>query len=157
MRVLFLGLNYPPEEIGIAVYSAGLCEELAARGHEVRAIAAHPYYPQWKVFAGHGGWWKQTREGGVRLTRCPIYVPANPTGARRILHHVSFLLSAFVPMMRTATEFRPDVVMTVAPSLIASPLAWLAAKIAAAKSWLHVQDFEVESAFATGLLDGTST
>ena len=56
-------------------------------------------------------------------------------------------------MVLRARREKPDVVLTVAPSLIAAPLALLAAKIAGAKSWLHVQDLEVEAAFATGLLD----
>jgi colanic acid biosynthesis glycosyl transferase WcaI len=46
--------------------------------------------------------------------------------------------------------------MTVAPSLIAAPVAWLAAKLAGARNWLHIQDFEVEAAFATGLLDSST-
>jgi colanic acid biosynthesis glycosyl transferase WcaI len=156
MRILFLGLNYAPEEIGIAVYTSGLCEDLAAAGHQVRVIAAHPYYPRWKIFAGYGGGWRRGRENGVDLTRCPIYVPAAPTGPKRLVHHVSFALSAFFPMIKAGLGFKPDVVITVAPSLVAAPLAWIAARLAGAKSWLHVQDFEVEAAFATGLLDDQS-
>ena len=46
-----------------------------------------------------------------------------------------------------------DVVLAVAPRLIAAPLAWITARVTGAKCWLHVQDFEVEAAFATGLMD----
>ena len=81
MKILILGLNYAPEEIGISVYTAGLCEGLAKRGHEVRVVAAHPYYPQWKVRPGFGGGWKRSSERGVDVTRCPIFVPAAPSGA----------------------------------------------------------------------------
>jgi len=35
------------------------------------------------------------------------------------------------------------------------PVAWLAARLAGAKLWVHVQDFEVEAAFATGLIDAS--
>jgi colanic acid biosynthesis glycosyl transferase WcaI len=42
--------------------------------------------------------------------------------------------------------------MTIAPSLIAAPVALLAARLAGAKAWLHVQDFELEAAQATGLV-----
>lgn len=156
MRILFLGLNYAPEEIGIAVYTSGLCEDLAAAGHQVRVISAHPYYPRWKVFPGYGGGWQRGRENGVDLTRCPIYVPGVPAGPKRLVHHLSFALSAFGPMMKAAVGFKPDLVMTVAPSLVAAPLAWTTARLAGAKSWLHIQDFEVEAAFATGLLNDSS-
>ena len=153
MRILFLGLNYAPETIGIGPYSSGLCEGLSAMGHEVRVVAAQPYYPQWRVFDDFGGLrWRHGDQGGVDVVRCPIYVPARPSGTRRIIHHASFALSAFLPMLRAATSFRPDVVITVVPSLLAAPVARLAARIAGARSWVHVQDFEVDAAFATGLL-----
>lgn len=152
MKILFLGLNYAPEEIGIGLYSGDMTRIWAEAGHDVRAVVAVPYYPAWKVFDGHSGkGWRRTREHGVDLTRCPIYVPARPSGAKRILHHFSFLASALGPMLGAAAS-RPDVVFTVAPSLIAAPVAWLAARLSGARCWIHVQDFEIEAAFATGLV-----
>lgn len=156
MRILFLGLNYAPEEIGIAAYSTGMCQALAAMGHDVRVIAGQPYYPQWRIADGYRGGWRTTVERGVTITRCPLYVPAKPSGAKRLIHHFSFALSALPRMLAAAIRFRPDVVMTVAPSLAAAPVAWLAAKLSGAPSWVHVQDFEVEAAFATGLLPSNS-
>ena len=156
LRILILGLNYAPEMVGIAVYTSGLAEALAAGGHDVRVIAGKPYYPGWTVPAAHkGGWRRRSREKGVALTRVAHYVPANPTGARRILHHASFALSSLLPTLQEARAQKPDVVLTVAPSLIAAPVAWLAARITGARSWLHIQDFEVEAAFATNLVTET--
>jgi len=40
-----------------------------------------------------------------------------------------------------------------APALLSVVTAWLAAKCAGAQLWIHVQDFEVEAALATGLMD----
>jgi colanic acid biosynthesis glycosyl transferase WcaI len=97
----------------------------------------------------------RTQERGVNVTRAPHYVPAHPSGARRILHHLSFAATALIPTLWRALVWRPDVVMTIAPSLIAAPVAYAAAIIAGAPDWLHVQDFEVEAAFATGLMDQT--
>lgn len=156
MRILFLGLNYRPEEIGIGVYSGGLCEALAARGHDVRVIAGKPYYPNWSVRSDQGYGWRRSREDGVDIIRCPLYVPARPSGIRRIIHHLSFALSALVPMVTLAVRYRPDLIVTVAPSMAAAPVALLAARIARVRTWLHVQDFEVEAAFAMGLLDRRS-
>lgn len=153
MRILVLGINYAPEPVGIAVYTAGMAEALCEAGHKVEVVTGKPYYPQWRVLDGFRRFgWLRAHEKGVRLTRCPLYVPSNPTGAKRILHHVSFAASAFVPMLLAALHRRPDIVLTVAPSLIAAPVARLAAALAGARSWLHVQDFEIEAAFATGLI-----
>lgn len=154
IKLLFLGLNYAPEKVGIAVYSAGMLADAAARGHHVRAVVAKPYYPEWRTFPAYrGGGWERNQEASVDLIRCPIYVPRQPTGLKRIVHHLSFAASALPPMLGAVIARRPDVVMTTAPSLIGAVAAWLAAKLARRPSWLHVQDFELEAAFATGLLD----
>lgn len=153
MRILILGLNYAPEAVGIGPYTAELAADLCARGHTVSVVAARPYYPAWRVDPAHAStMYSRTTEAGVDVTRCPIYVPHEPTGLRRMLHHVSFGLAALVPMLRRAWSDQPDIVMTVTPSLIASPVAWIAAAMCGAKRWLHIQDFEIEAAFATGLV-----
>ncbi|MEP7221656.1 MAG: WcaI family glycosyltransferase [Novosphingobium sp.] len=153
-RIAFVGLNYAPEQVGIGPFTAGMAEGLAARGHAVEAIVGQPYYPQWRAHPGHRGW-ARSEEQGVRVTRCPHYIPASPSGWRRIVHLASFAGSALIPALRaalTAKARRPQVFICIAPALLSVPVAWLAARIAGAKLWVHVQDFEVEAAFATGLI-----
>lgn len=154
MKFLILGINYAPEMIGIAVYTTGLAERLAEEGHEVQVVTALPYYPAWKVSEG---WSKykyktETPKPNLRVTHCPLYVPAVPTGIKRLVHHATFALTALPIMLRHAFAQKPDVVFVAAPSLISAPVGTLAARLSGAASWLHVQDFEVEAAFATGLI-----
>lgn len=158
MRILILGINYAPEIISIAVYTTDMAEQLAASGHEVEVIAALPYFPAWRIFDGWRGfrWRHETPAERLSVLHCPLYVPANPTGARRVLHHASFAWSSLPAMLGSARRFHPDIVFVVAPSLVSAPFGWLAAKLCGAKTWLHIQDFEVEAAFATGLLNGES-
>ena len=122
-RILFIGLNYSPEPIGIGPYSAGLAEALVERGHEVQAVVDQPYYPEWKLYGLYKGRWKSSVENGVSITRCRHYVPSNPTGKRRMAHDMSFASSAYPPARAARREFRPDMVFTVAPSMIAIPVA----------------------------------
>ncbi|MFM5948041.1 MAG: WcaI family glycosyltransferase [Novosphingobium sp.] len=154
--VLVVGLNYAPEPVGIGPYTAGLAEALTARGARVQVIAGKPYYPQWRTMPGYaGGSWISGSENGVTITRCPLYVPAAPSGLKRIVHLASFALSALFPALRAALRRkgeRPDLVIVVAPALLSVATAWLTARLAGARLWLHVQDFEVEAALATGLL-----
>ena len=158
LKILILGLNYAPELVGIAVYTAGLAETLASRGHAVEVIAGKPYYPAWSVDPAYrGGWRRRQQEAGVDVTRAALYVPATPSGGRRILHHLSFGASVLLPTLMRAVTTRPDVILTVAPSLIAAPVARMAAALCGARSWLHVQDFEVEAAMATGLVSDAGT
>ncbi|QPF87122.1 WcaI family glycosyltransferase [Bradyrhizobium genosp. L] len=157
MRILLIGINYAPDLIGVAKYNTELCESLAADGHEVRVITAPPYYPDWKIPAAFpNSYFKARNVGGVRVTRTPIYVPARPSGARRLLHHASFALTSVVPILREAFSWRPDIMLSVAPSLMSAALVPVVARRVGAKSWLHVQDFEVDAAFDLGLLSNGS-
>ena len=146
-RLLVLGLNYAPEPIGIGPYTAGLCEGLAARGWDVEVVAGRPYYPAWRAMECPD----DGAERGVRVSRRPHYIPARPTAARRLVHYLSFAASALPALLRAARR-KPDIVLSVCPALLAAPAAWIAARLSGAKLWLHVQDFEVEAAFATGLV-----
>ncbi|KRQ17390.1 WcaI family glycosyltransferase [Bradyrhizobium manausense] len=157
MRVLLVGINYAPDLIGVAKYNTELCESLAAEGHEVRVITAPPYYPAWEIppsFSNH--YFRSRHIDGVRVRRTPIYVPARPSGAKRLVHHASFALSSAVPVLMEALSWRPDVMIAVAPSLMSAAFVSFVARRVGAKSWLHVQDFEVDAAFDLGLLRNPS-
>lgn len=158
MRFLLIGINYAPEIISTAVYSTGLADDLARRGIEVDVVTALPYYPAWRVFEGwRGPFWRGERTpAGPRVVHCPLYVPRNPTGLKRILHHASFALTTLPVALWNGLFGRPDIVFVVAPSILSAPVGLLAAKLGGAKAWLHIQDFEVSAAFATGLLEERS-
>jgi colanic acid biosynthesis glycosyl transferase WcaI len=153
MRILVVGINYTPDLIGVAKYNTELCEALVSFGHEVRVVTAPPYYPKWSIPHPYQGWrYRDEAINGVSITRSPIYVPDKPTGAKRLIHHLSFALTSFWPVASIALRWRPDVVFSVAPSLMSASFpAWIARRIGAL-SWLHLQDFEVDAAFDLGLL-----
>lgn len=153
MRILLVGINYAPDLIGVAKYNTELCESLVDDGHDVRVITAPPYYPAWRIPADFSAPnFRATEINGVRVTRTPIYVPAQPTGAKRLVHHASFALSSIVPVVKEAFSWRPDIMLSVAPSLMSAAVVSIIARRIRAKSWLHVQDFEVDAAFDLGLL-----
>jgi colanic acid biosynthesis glycosyl transferase WcaI len=153
MNILILGLNYAPEPVGIGPFTAGTAEFLANSGHEVTVVCGKPYYPDWKVqerYRKRGV--LSSIENGVQVRRVPIYVPSTPSGPRRLIHHASFALRSLPVMWKAARATKPDVIMCIAPSLISMGTARAIARIFNVRTWLHVQDFEVEASFATGLL-----
>ena len=155
LRLTIIGLNYAPETVGIGPYTAGLAEGLVKRGVAVHAIVGQPYYPQWRKRTGFSGTiWRRSFEQGVRVTRCPHYVPARPSGWRRIVHLASFALAALPVGLSVVgrRERRPSIVLCIAPALLSVPVAWLTARLCSARLWIHVQDFEVEAALAVGLV-----
>lgn len=154
LKLLVVGLNYAPDFIGIPKYTTEMCEELARRGHAITVVTAPPYYPAWEVPAAYRGVWRSETLNDVHLVRAPIYVPKQPSGITRLLHHLSFAATALPAAIWCALTTRPDVVLAVAPSLMSAPAALIAAKLSGAKSWLHIQDFEVDAAFELGMLKG---
>lgn len=153
MKILIYGLNYAPELTGIGKYTGEMAAWLAARGHQVRVVAAPPYYPAWSVREDYRSKpYRIEREpGGPTVFRAPLYVPAKPTGVKRVAHLASFLVGSLPVMLRQAF-WRPEVVFTVEPTFFCAPLAFTVATATGAASWLHVQDFEVDAAFDLGLL-----
>lgn len=154
MRVLLYGINFAPELTGIGKYTGEMAQWLAAAGHEVRVITAPPYYPEWKVQQGYKGT-QFTREGwhGVSVWRTPLWVPANPGGLKRLLHLASFAMGS-LPALLAQWRWKPDVVWAVEPPLMCAPAAAAFARLRGARSWLHIQDYEVDAAFDLGLIKG---
>jgi colanic acid biosynthesis glycosyl transferase WcaI len=85
LKIALLSASYAPEPTGIGPYSAELAEALAARGHDVRVVAAFPFYPAWRSQVPRGTFLYRTeRRDGVRVTRCRVYLPRNPRPVRRV-------------------------------------------------------------------------
>ncbi len=154
MKILLYSANFAPEPVGIGKYSGEMAAWLVAHGHQVRVVAAPPYYPAWQLVAGYA-WppYRRERWQGVDVWRAPLWVPGKPGGLTRVLHLVTFAVSS-LPIMFWQILWRPQVVMTVAPALVCAPTGWLVARLSGAKAWLHIQDFEVDVAFQMGLLKG---
>lgn len=154
MKILLYGINFAPELTGIGKYTGEMAAWLAARGHDVRVVTAPPYYPAWAVSAGYSGSaYRIEQWQGVKVYRCPLWVPRQPGGAKRLLHLATFALSS-LPVMLAQVLWRPQLVWVVEPALFCAPAAWGVARLSDAKAWLHVQDFEVDAAFDLGILKG---
>ncbi len=153
MRLLLYGLNFAPEPTGVGRFTGEMAAWLALRGHDLRVIAAPPYYPAWRRDRSVP-LWREERWQGVRVRRAPLYVPERPSGITRIAHLLSFAAASAPLAWWQAVGFRPEVVIAVAPTLMIAPGALAIAALARAKTWLHVQDFETDAAFGLGLLGG---
>lgn len=157
MRILIHGLNFAPEPTGIGKFTGEMAAWLAGRGHQVRVVTAPPYYPGWRIGAGFSGWrWHHERMGDIDIYRCPLYVPARPRGFSRLIHLLSFAASSKPVALFEALLFRPDVMIAIAPALVSVPGSWFAARVSGAKAFLHIQDFEIDAAFALGIVSGGS-
>lgn len=152
MKILIHGLNFSPEMIGIGKYTGELAVWLVNAGHEVHVVTAPPYYPDWKVQPPYKFWqYRSEIWQGVKVIRCPIWVPQKPSGITRILHLLSFAVSSFFALA-SKIKIKPDVVISIVPTLFAAPSAAWVARRSKAVSWLHIQDFELDAAANLGIV-----
>jgi colanic acid biosynthesis glycosyl transferase WcaI len=154
VNIVIYGLNYRPELVGVAKYTTEMAEWLASRGHQVTVITAPPHYPEWRVGEGYRRSAYRTEQlGNVTVRRCPMWLPRVYSPFKRIVSVVSFALSSFLPIVRAAFS-RPDWLIVIEPSFFSVPGAWMAARLARVRLWLHVQDFELGAAASLGMVKG---
>jgi colanic acid biosynthesis glycosyl transferase WcaI len=154
-RIVIYGMNYAPEFAGVGRYTGEIGEHLASLGHDVCVVTTPPHYPGWKALNGYSGtrWLKETLAGAT-VYRCPLYLNVKMQGIRRLLAPLSFALSSAPVAFVQIIKRRPQVVLAIEPTLFVAPVALLAAKLVGARAVLHVQDLEIDAAFAVGHLKG---
>ncbi len=159
-RILFIGYNFAPELTGIGKYSGEMMHWLAKEGHECTVLTAYPYYPYWQVqepYRKNRFWYKKevTRfdSGGLlSVVRCPMYVPKNPSGLKRMLLDTSFSMMAFLACLPIVFQKKYDWVITIAPSFQFGLLGVFYKKLKGAKHLHHIQDMQIEAAQDLGLI-----
>ena len=151
MRVLVWGVNYHPEQVGIAPYNTALCEHLKREGHDVEMVSTFAYYPMWRKAAEDR---RQVYRGdtinGVPVHRCWHYVPRAPSGLRRIVHEATFVA---VSTPRALLLKRADVIVVVSPPLLLGAAAWLVGRLKGTPHVLHIQDLQPDAAVELGMMD----
>jgi colanic acid biosynthesis glycosyl transferase WcaI len=154
VKLLIYSLNYSPELTGIGKYNGEMSKWLVRNDVDVQVVAAKPYYPEWEVHTDYSSFGYQASiEDSVPVVRCPLYVPAQPSAFKRIIHLASFALSSMLVLFKKvlSKKTRPDVIFVVQPTLFITPIALLFAKIAGAKTVLHIQDYEVDAMLGLGM------
>ncbi len=150
MHVTVLGMNYAPEMTGIAPYTAGLAEHLAACGHRVSVLTTCPHYPQWSVQPPYRGRWRVVeRRGGVFVRRGPVLLPRRGSAVWRVAYDTSLALTT---LLNAAPVPRADVVLCVSPPIQLGITAAVLARRSGAALALLVQDLPLDAALAVGLL-----
>lgn len=147
MKLLLYGINYSPELTGVGKYSGEMGTWLSDKGHQIRVVTAQPYYPHWKAMWGYNNRrYSESREHGVLVRRCPLYIPRKLTFFKRAVHLCSFALSSFFPLLGQII-WKPNLVILIVPTLFCALNALLVSRLSGAKCIIHIQDFEVDAMF----------
>lgn len=147
LHITVFGLNYAPEPTGIAPYTSRLAERLVAEGHEVHVLTGYPHYPAWKLSAGYSGWQHRETLNGVSVKRLRHFIPSSTSNLNRMHMELSFGIRLLF-----ARWSSPDVVLLVSPSLFASALVLLRAKVGLSRpaTGLWIQDIYCRGLEETG-------
>lgn len=150
MRVQLWSYNYDPEPTGIAPLSTLWARGMAARGHDVTVVAAHPHYPEpaW----GRAPRPYRERRDGIPVIRLPLKI-GRSTSRQRLAQELSFVTSLSVtsPLMPAT-----DLIVAVSPSFPALVPAMVTARLRRVPWVLWLQDILPDGAVATGILDAES-
>ncbi|EIP97600.1 glycosyltransferase [Opitutaceae bacterium TAV1] len=128
-----------------------MSEFLYACGHDVRVLCTFSYYPAWCLREEDRGisirneHWK-----GIPLKRIAMYIPARPSGARRILSDFSFFLSILA--RNGFRGWKPDVVLTASPMFSQCLAQRFIYPFRRIPRMIVVQDFVVDAALELGIL-----
>lgn len=150
MRILFLSINYWPEETGIGAFTTHRAEYLASMGHDVIVCTAFPYYPEWKVAPKYRGrLFADEQRNGVRILRSYTYVPNPVTSLKRVLHEASFVTGSF---LRALVQKRPHVLIAVSPPLGLAVNAILLSRLWRIPYVFDVEDLQPDAAAELAML-----
>src|SRR5438067_774895 len=122
-HILLISHNFSPEPTGIGKYNGEMIDWLIENGFDCTVLTTFPYYPYWKVQPPYKNRWfkkevtvNKKNKAVLTVYRCPSYVPADPTGKKRMIQDISFWSS----MLWTTLKFliirkKFDLIMAVAP------------------------------------------
>ncbi len=154
--ITFIGLNFYPEDSAIGLYSTQWAEYLSQSGFKVNIVTAFPYYPQWEIaseYQNKKSFLKETYKG-MTLYRYKQYTPKQPTFLKRVWHIVDFTFGSFRNLRKIKNC---DLVISVIPFTSSAFLGNWHSRKHKAKHWVHIQDFEFDAAFQSGLVQQKST
>ena len=149
-NITLISLNFYPEQTAIGLYSTQWAHYLESQGAIVTVITAFPYYPQWKIqdnYQDKGPYLEESIDN-IRVLRYKQYTPSQPSFLKRVLHIIDFTLGS----RRNFKKIKEcDIVLSVIPFTSSAWLGNMLSRKHNAKHWTHIQDFEFDAAFQSGL------
>jgi colanic acid biosynthesis glycosyl transferase WcaI len=147
---IFTG-NYAPEDTAIGLYTSQFAAFLSNKGYDVSVITGFPYYPKWEIADEYKSKSTYFNEiiNGITIFRYKQYVPKKVS----FINRIKLMLSLLWGNYNNAKKIKEtNLVICIVPFTISVLTAYLLARKTNAKLWVHVQDFEFDLAFQSGVL-----
>ncbi len=142
--------NFYPEDSAIGLYTTQLVDFLTEKGHEIKVVTGFPNYPFWKIFPDyqkHPRYFTET-VNNVEIFRYKQFIPEKVTFFGRILMMLSLTFGIFVNSFKIK---KSDITICIVPYTFLLLPAAIFSWRKKAKLLVHVQDFEFDLAFESGI------
>lgn len=150
MRILFVTPYFPPEVGAPQSRLYELAVRLVRRGHEVTVLTGFPNYPSGVIPSEYRGKRRMDEElDGIRVVRTWIYATPNRGFLKRILNHLSFMVSATWTGLGLG---KTDVLFVESPPLFDGLAGWVLSVAKRAPMVFNVADLWPQSAVELGMV-----
>ncbi len=132
-----------------------MVEWLVSSGNKCTVITGYPYYPKWEVHKPYKNtvYKKEIFHGGMlTVYRCPVYIPNNPTGIRRMLHDASFFISSWIVIVGFLFARSYDYMITVSPPFHLGLISLFYRFFKKTVFIYHIQDLQIDAAQRLSML-----
>lgn len=142
--------NYYPEDSAIGLYTTQLIRFLSSKNYHIKVVTGFPNYPFWKIFQdyeSHPTFFKETIDH-IEIYRYKQFIPKNVTFAGRVLMMLSLTVGSLINSFKIKNT---NLTICIIPyTFLLLPAAFFAWR-KSSKLILHVQDFEFDLAFESGI------
>jgi len=150
LRITFLTHYFPPEVGAPQIRMFELARQLVAAGDSVTVVTAFPNYPTGVVHDGYRGRFAMEEHmDGVRVLRRWVFATPNTGFFKRILNHLSFVVSSLTALRELGPT---DVIFVQSPPLFIGLAALAFSRIKHAPFVFNVSDIWPQSAIELGVL-----
>jgi colanic acid biosynthesis glycosyl transferase WcaI len=150
-KIVVFTANYFPEDTAIGLYTSQFVNFLKDKNYDLTVITGFPYYPKWEILDTYKNEKRFFTEviHGVTVIRYKQFVPKNVSFFGRIRLMLSLLLGTLINIRKIKSC---DAIICIVPFTISILPAFLLKRRTNAKLWVHIQDFEFDLAFESGIL-----
>lgn len=142
--------NYYPEDSAIGLYTTQLMRFLSEKNYHIKVVTGFPNYPFWKIFQGYESnpnFFKETIDQ-IDIYRYKQFIPKNINFSGRVLMMLSLTLGSLINSLKIKNT---NLTICIIPyTFLLLPAAFFAWR-KSSKLILHVQDFEFDLAFESGI------
>jgi len=148
-NISIITANFYPEDTAIGLYTTQFADFLSKK-YNVTVVSGFPYYPQWEIYKEYKDKDDYIIEefNEIKIIRYKQFVPKKVTIFSRLKMIFSFIHGANQNIKKVE---KTDLVICLVPFTFSIIPAYFLSKKKNARLWIHVQDFEFDLAFESGI------